>query len=44
MFCIIFRLVLPGGGRYDNPGHRVKYGPYSFMEQRFNKVLHTELM
>ena len=43
-FCLIFRLVLAGDGRCDSPGHCAKYGSYSLMEQRFDKVLRTELV
>ena len=37
-------LIIAGDGRCDNPGHCAKYGSYTFMEQRYNKVLHFELV
>ena len=37
-------LIVAGDGRCDSPGHCAKYGSYTFMEQRYNKVLHFELV
>ena len=37
-------LIVAGDGRCDSPGHCAKYGSYTFMEQRDNKVLHFELV
>ena len=37
-------LIVAGDGRCDGPGHCAKYGSYTFMEQRCNKVSHFELV
>ena len=37
-------LIFAGDGRCDSPGHCAKYGSYTFMEQRYNKVLHFQLV
>lgn len=37
-------LVLGGDGRNDSPGHSAKYGSYTVMEGRLNKVIHIELV
>ncbi|XP_010767710.1 uncharacterized protein [Notothenia coriiceps] len=35
---------LTGDGRCDSPGHSAKYGGYTVIEQRINKVLDTQLV
>ena len=37
-------LIVAGDGRCDSPGHCAGYGSYTFMEQRYNKVLHFKLV
>ncbi len=37
-------LVLGGDGRNDSPGHCAKYGSYSVLESRINKVIDVELV
>ena len=37
-------LELSGDGRYDSPGHSAKYGGYTLMENRVNKVLDIQLV
>ena len=37
-------LVLTGDGRSDSPGHSAKYGTFSVIEQRLNKLLHFEIV
>ena len=37
-------VVLSGDGRSDNPGHCAKYGAFTGIEQRVNKVLDVELV
>ena len=37
-------LILGGDGRNDSPGHSAKYGSYTLMESRINKVIHVELV
>ena len=37
-------LIVPGDGRCDSPEDSAKYGSYTFMEQRCNRVLHFELV
>ncbi|XP_070567634.1 uncharacterized protein [Ptychodera flava] len=37
-------LILAGDGRSDSPGHCAKYGSYSVIEQRLNKVLDIQLV
>ena len=37
-------LVLTGDGRCDSPGHSAKFGTFSVIEQRLNKVLHVEIV
>ena len=37
-------LIVAGDDRCDHPGHCAKYGSYTSMEQRYNKVLHFELV
>jgi len=37
-------LELGGDGRADSPGHSAKYGSYSLMELRINKVIDIELV
>jgi solute carrier family 8 (sodium/calcium exchanger) len=32
-------LVLAGDGRSDSPGHCAKYGAFTFIEMKMNKVL-----
>ena len=38
------KLVIGGDARNDSPGHTAKYGSYTFMELKHNKVLHLELV
>ena len=35
-------VVLSGDGRSDSPGHSAKYGAFTVIEQRVNKVLDVE--
>lgn len=37
-------VVLSGDGRSDSPGHSAKYGAFTVIEQRVNKVLDVELV
>ncbi|XP_070547703.1 uncharacterized protein [Ptychodera flava] len=37
-------LILAGDGRSGSPGHCAKYGSYSVIEQRLNKVLDIQLV
>jgi len=37
-------LVLGADGRNDSPGHSAKYGSYTVMESRINKIIHVELV
>ena len=37
-------VVLSGDGRSDSPGHSAKYGAFTIIEQRVNKVLDVELV
>ena len=37
-------LKLAGDGRNDSPGHSAKYGGYTVIEQRINKVLEMQLV
>ena len=37
-------VVLSGDGRSDSPGHSAKYGAFTVIEQRVNKVLEVELV
>ena len=37
-------LVLAGDGRADSPGHSAKYGSYSMLELRINKVVDIQLV
>ena len=37
-------VVLSGDGRSDSPGHSAKYGVFTVIEQRVNKVLDVELV
>ena len=37
-------LVLSGDGRSDSPGHCAKYGAFTVIEQRVNKVLDVQLV
>ena len=37
-------LIVAGDGRCDSLGHCAGYGSYTFMEQRYNKVLHFKLV
>ena len=37
-------LVLSGDGRSDSPGHCAKYGAFTVIEQRVNKVLDIQLV
>ena len=37
-------LVLAGDGRSDSPGHCAKYGSYSVLEMRLNKVIDIQLV
>ena len=36
--------VLSGDGRSDSPGHSAKYGAFTGIEQRANKVLDVQLV
>ena len=37
-------VVLSGDGRSDSPGHSAKYGAFTAIELRVNKVLDVELV
>ena len=37
-------LVLSGDGRSDSPGHCAKYGAFTVIEQRVNKVFDVQLV
>ncbi|XP_064637202.1 uncharacterized protein LOC135493644, partial [Lineus longissimus] len=37
-------LTLGGDGRSDSPGHCAKYGSYTILEERINKIIHQELV
>ena len=37
-------LVLGGDGRADSPGHCAKYGTYTLMDLKSNKIVHIELV
>ncbi len=37
-------LVLAGDARSDSPGHCAKYGSYTVLEQRLNKVVGIEMV
>lgn len=37
-------VVLSGDGRSDSPGHSAKYGAFTVIEQRINKVLDVQLV
>ena len=37
-------VVLSGDGRSDSPGHSAKYGAFTVIEQRINKVLDAQLV
>ena len=37
-------LVLGADGRSDSPGHCAKYGSYSVIEERINKVIDIQLV
>ncbi len=37
-------LVLGTDGRSDSPGHSAKYGSYSVIEERINKVIDIQLV
>ena len=37
-------VVLSGDGRSDSPGHSAKYGAFTVIEQRVNKVLDVQLV
>ena len=37
-------LIVAGDVQCDSPGHCAKYGSYTFIEQRYSKVLHFELV
>ena len=37
-------VVLSGDGRSDSPGHCAKYGAFTVIEQRVNKVLNVQLV
>ena len=37
-------VVLSGDGRSDSPGHSAKYGAFTVIEQRTNKVLDVQLV
>lgn len=37
-------LVVSGDGRSDSPGHCAKYGTFTFIEQRINKVITIEIV
>ncbi len=37
-------LMLGGDGRSDSPGHSAKFGSYTAMEMRINKVLEISLV
>lgn len=37
-------VVLSGDGRSDSPGHCAKYGAFTVIEQRVNKVLDVQLV
>ena len=37
-------VVLSGDGRSDSPGHCSKYGAFTVIEQRVNKVLAVQLV
>ena len=37
-------LVIGGDGRSDSPGHCAKYGSYTVIEERINKVIDQQLV
>lgn len=37
-------LILAGDGRCDSPGHCAKYGSYTLIEQRINRVVSVKLV
>ena len=37
-------VVLSGDGRSDSPGHSAKYGAFTVIEQRTNKILDVQLV
>ena len=37
-------IVLSGDGRSDSPGHSAKYGAFTVIEKRTNKVLDVQLV
>ena len=37
-------VVLSGDARSDSPGHSAKYGAFTVIEQRINKVLDVQLV
>ena len=37
-------LVLCGDGRADSPGHSAKYGTYTFIDARLNKIVDMQLV
>ena len=37
-------LVIGGDGRSDSPGFSAKYGSYTMLEERINKVINVELV
>ena len=37
-------LIFARDGRCNSPGNCAKYGSYTFMEQRCNKILHFQLV
>ena len=37
-------LIVAGDGRCNSPGHCAKYGCCTFIEQKYSKVLHFELV
>ena len=37
-------IVIGGDGRADSPGHSAKYGSYTVIELRFNKIIAVELV
>ena len=37
-------VVVSGDGRSDSPGHSAKYGAFTVIEQRTNKVLDVQLV
>ena len=44
MSALLGGVVLSGDGRSDSPGHCAKYGAFTVIEQRVNKVLDVQLV